>query len=68
MKTYLIIHSHNFGNSVYLFKSEAPYDVVLNNIEDKVVKQLGIDYDCDADEFLELSEMEDIDFPVLYLK
>ena len=51
MKTYILMHSHAYGNTLYAIKSALSFAEI--DIEE-VVKMLNIDFEKDKEESLEL--------------
>lgn len=56
MTIYSVIHSHRFGISYYIFKSEQ--DIILTKkVQKKLIKELGIDFENREDEYLNLEKV-----------
>ena len=57
MKQYIVVHTHRFGSSVHLFRSTQTIVGGNDEVNKKLAKVLGIDFEPDSDEDLEISEI-----------
>lgn len=57
MTYFIVIHTHEYGKTVYPFKSKASFEDLNDKKESHIVPALSIDYEEHKDEELELVEI-----------